>query len=84
MWLPLCINSAQVARDTVPVDTNVDESTLKSTSMVLVSVELQKNLQPVNVDKIRTVPKVSIKMNRALKNPFFFTKSRLMDFYVTS
>lgn len=42
LWLPLCINSAQVARDTVPVDTNVDESTLKSTSMVLVSVELQK------------------------------------------
>lgn len=39
----------------------------------------------VNVDKIRTVPKVSIKMNRAFKNPiFFFTKSRLMDFYVTS
>lgn len=76
-----------MARDTVPVDTNVDESTLKSTSMVLVSVELQKkkNKQPVNVDKIRTVPKVSIKMNRALKNPFFFfTKSRLMDFYVTS
>lgn len=74
-----------MARDTVPVDTNVDESTLKSTSMVLVSVELQKKPQPVNVDKIRTVPKVSIKMNRAFKNPiFFFTKSRLMDFYVTS
>lgn len=63
------------ARDTVPVDTNVDESTLKSTSMVLVSVELQKKTQPVNVDKIRTVPKVSIKMNRALKNPFFFLPS---------
>lgn len=42
LWLPLCINSTQVARDTVPVDTNVDESTLKSTSMVLVSVELPK------------------------------------------
>lgn len=74
-----------MARDSVRVDNSVDESTLKSTSMVLVSVELQKKTQPVNVDKIRTVPKVSIKMNRALKNPFFFfTKSRLMDFYVTS
>lgn len=75
-----------MARDIVPVDTNVDESTLKSTSMVLVSVELPTKKKPVNVDKIRTVPKVSIKMNRALKNPFlfFFTKSRLMDFYVTS
>lgn len=72
LWLPLCINSAQVARDTVPVDTNVDESTLKSTSMVLVSVELPKKKKPVNVDKIRTVPKVSIKMNRAFKNYYFF------------
>lgn len=63
-----------MARDTVPVDTNVDESTLKSTSMVLVSVELQKK-KPVNVDKIRTVPKVSIKMNRVFKNPIFFLPS---------
>lgn len=65
-----------MARDTVPVDTNVDESTLKSTSMVLVSVELpKKKKKPVNVDKIRTVPKVSIKMNRAFKNPIFFFPS---------
>lgn len=39
----------------------------------------------VNVDKIRTVPKVSIKMKSSVKKSyFFFTKSRLMDFYVIS
>lgn len=52
--------------------------------MVLVSVELTKK-KKVNVDKIRTVPKVSIKMKSSVKKSyFFFTKSRLMDFYVIS
>lgn len=39
--------------------------------MVLVSVELTKK-KKVNVDKIRTVPKVSIKMKSSVKKSFFF------------
>lgn len=38
--------------------------------MVLVSVELTK--KKVNVDKIRTVPKVSIKMKSSVKKSYFF------------
>lgn len=39
--------------------------------MVLVSVELTKK-KKVNVDKIRTVPKVSIKMKSSVKKSYFF------------